>query len=206
MGLTPYMNTTTLPLPVREHPVLQAPGAGLPPVESWILTKAAAPLVSRFFSRHNARLMFIREAERILYLMEDANEYRLDEPVLVKRPIGIEDSSRAWSLAEHVMIVGNGIRNVIKQLSAGRRPSAKFKIDQVKPQGGLGTQAKKLLRDYIGHYTKELDDLRFPKHPTYAHPWFGELNAIQWYQYAALHHYMHRIQAERVEFGLLNQL
>lgn len=200
---------TTLPLPVREHPALQAPGAGLPPLESWLLTKAAAPLVSRFFSRPSARRMFVREAERILYLMEDANEYRLDEPVLVKRPIGIEDNSRAWSLAEvaeHVMIVGNGIRNVIKQLSEGRRPGSRFKIAQVKPQGGLGNDAKKLLPDYIKRYNKELDDLRFPKHPTYAHPWFGELNATQWYQYAALHHYMHRIQAERIEFGLLNQI
>jgi hypothetical protein len=200
---------TTMPLPVREHPVLEAPGTGLPRAESWLLSKAAAPLISRFFSRTNARRMFIREGERILYLLEDANEYRLDEPVLIKRPIGIEDSSRAWSLsetAEHVMIVGNGIRNLIKHLSAGRRPSSPFKIAQVKPHGGLGNDSKKLLREYIDGFTKELDDLRFPKSPTYGHPWFGELNATQWYQYAALHHYMHRIQAERIEFGLLNQL
>ncbi|MDA0767737.1 MAG: hypothetical protein O3A92_13045 [Verrucomicrobia bacterium] len=200
---------TSLPLPVREQPVLQAPGAGLPPFESWILTKAAAPLVSRYLARPQARRLFLREGERIIYLLEDANEYRLNESVLIKRPIGIEDSSRAWSLsetAEHVMIVGNGIRNLIIQLCSGHRPGGKFNVAKVKPRGGLGTDARKLMRQYLDRFTRDLDNLRFPKHPTYLHPWYGELNATQWYQYAALHHRMHRIQAQRIEFGLLNQL
>jgi hypothetical protein len=200
---------TTLSLPVREHPVLEAPGAGLPHLESWVISKVAVPLYTRFLSRHQARRLFIREGERILYLLEDCNEYRLDEPVLVKRPLGIEDSSRAWSLAEtaeHVIVVGNGIRNLIIQLSSGHRPSGKFSIPRVKPKGGLGTNAYKLLRQHIDTFTRDLDSLRFSKRPTYPHPWFGELNANQWYQYAALHLYSHRIQAERIEFGLLNQL
>lgn len=65
---------TILPLPTQELPVLQAPGAGLPPVESWILTKTVAPLVTRFLSRTQARRIFIREAERLIYLIEDVNE------------------------------------------------------------------------------------------------------------------------------------
>ena len=201
--------SSSVPLPVQAQPTLQAPGAGLPPLESWLLSHIAAPLVSRFLSRIQARRLFIREGERLLYLLEDCNDYRLDESVLVKRPWGIEDSSRAWSLsetAEHVIIVGEGIRNVIIQLSSGHRPSGKFKIAKVKPQGGLGTDARHQLRQYIDRFSHDLDTLRFPKHPTFPHPWFGELTAQQWYQYAALHHYMHRIQGERIEFGLLNQI
>lgn len=201
--------SSSLPLPAREHITLQAPGAGLPPLEAWLLRRIAAPLVSRFLSRINARRLLIREGERILYLLEDCNDYRLDESVLVKRPWGIEDSSRAWSLAEtaeHVIIVGEGIRNLLVQLASGHRPSGQFNVAKVKPQGGLGTDARHQLRRYIDRFNRDLDGLRFPKHPTYPHPWFGDLTARQWYQYAALHHYMHRIQAERIEFGLLNQV
>jgi hypothetical protein len=200
---------TTITLPAEEHHALQAPGAGLPRFESWMLTKVAAPLYTHLLSRTQARRLFLREGERILYMLEDCNEYRLDEPVLVKRPLGIEDSSRAWSLAEtaeHVIIMGNGIRNIILQLSEGKRPTGKLSIARVKPKGGLGTDARLHLRNYLDKFIKDLDHVRFNKQFTYPHPWFGELNANQWYQYAALHHYMHRIQAERIDFGLLNQI
>lgn len=104
------------------------------------------------------------------------------------------------------MIVGNGIRNLIKQLAAGHRPSGRFRITKVKPKGELGRDPRKLLGEYISSFNRDLDHLRFPKKPTFPHPWFGELNATQWYQYAALHHLSHRIQAERIEEGLLHQL
>lgn len=209
MGSSPPPMSVTLPLPVQEQPSLEAPGAGLPNYEERLLRTLGAPLITRFLSRTHARRLFLREGERILYLLEDANDYRLDEPVLITRPMGIEDNSRCWSLsetAEHVMTVGNGIRQLLIQLAVGHRPTGKFDIKQVKPCGGLGKKTRQLLPQYLSAFTRDVDPLRFKNSPTFPHPWFGEMTAAQWHQYAALHHLMHRIQAQRIEEGLLYQL
>jgi hypothetical protein len=36
----------------------------------------------------------------------------------------------------------------------------------------------------------------------YAHPWFGRLNASEWYAMAGVHMGLHRVQLEKIVAGL----
>ena len=55
---------------------------------------------------------------------------------------------------------------------------------------------------FLNRFVKSSQELRFPPRPTLAHPWTGEMNATQWFKFAALHHWMHRVHADRIVDGL----
>lgn len=197
------MNTTLSEVALTE-PVLQPPGAGLPPVEARFF-RHGLPLLARAISIGAARKMFLAEGQRILYLAQDLKDWDLEERVLVKRPFGVEDNSRYWSmemLLEHLILVGTGIRSIVGQLAIGVRPNKKVRISDGKPQGGEGPDIREKYGRYLNAFVEALDNTQFPPRPTHAHPWAGEMNAAQWYKYAALHNWMHRIHAERIVAGI----
>ena len=199
------MNTTLIKAAVAE-PQLRAPGAGLPPMEARFF-RHGLPLLARAISREAARKMFLREGHRILYLAQDLEDWDLEERVLVKRPFGVEDNSRNWSMSmllEHLIMTGISMNKTIRQLSIGVRPHYQPRVVDGKPKGERGSRVRDEFSRFIDKFIESVDQLQFPPRPTLAHQWTGEMNAAQWLKFAALHHWMHRVHAERIVAEIQN--
>lgn len=198
------MNTTQIEITVQE-PRLQPAGAGLPAVEARFF-RHGLPLLSRTLTREAARKIFLREGHRILYYAQDLADWELQEQVLVKRPFGVEDNSRYWSmemLLEHLIVTGVATHKIMRQLCFGVRPHHRPTIQDGKPKGGRGPRLRDEFSHFLTKFVESADDLTFTPRPTLPHPWTGEMNASQWFKFAALHHWMHRVHAERIFSGIL---
>lgn len=198
------MNNTLTKLTNAEEPSLQAPGTGLPPVEARFF-RHGLPLLAKTINRAAARKMFLREGHRILYLAQDLSDWELKERVLVKRPFGVEDNSRHWSmemLMEHLMMSGVSANKILRQLSIGVRPLQRPTVESCKPKGERIPRIRAEFRRFLDKFVESADSLKFPPRPTLAHPWTAEMSAPQWFKFAALHHWMHRVHAERIVEGI----
>ncbi len=155
-----------------------------------------------------AQRLFQHEGRRIIDLAGTLSGGELDTRVLVHGVIGIEDSSRYWSVAlalEHVMIVGDTTAEIVVALSHDRAPSVRVDIAAVKPPGKLpAAEAVETYRRFLVRYqrrtTEEIGDRRSRRRLD--HPWFGELTAHQWHCLAAMHQGIHRRQIEAIAKGL----
>lgn len=164
------------------------------------------PILTKTISRDSARKMFLREGHRILYLAQDLKDWELEERVLVKRPFGVEDNSRYWSLEmlmEHLIMTGVAVHKSIRQLASGRRPSHPPRIAEGKPSGGRGPRIREEFDRFMNKFVQSSDALTFPARPTLAHPWTSEMGPLQWFKFTALHHWIHRVHAERIVLGIL---
>lgn len=184
---------------------LAPPGAGLPKVELLIArmlfawgraTGSRAAFDSEFRGE--------RDAVRALY--EKCDPQQGSVRVLIPRPVGLEDSSRNWSVwmtLDHLRIVHISFTRVIGALAKEITPDGKADTAAVKPH----TDATS---DIIAPYERSCDQLleqiaavpdlntkaRFP------HPWFGPLNAAGWHALSGRHLAIHRVQLERILAGL----
>jgi hypothetical protein len=145
----------------------------------------------------------------VLALAKPLSPRQLRQRVLVKAPLGIEDSSRYWSAAmvlEHLIEVGSRVATGIVELTQGREVTVKADIADVKPRGGKGAEILDDYKAFLGDYARTLDeDVGDRKsRDTHAHPWFGDLNAHHWACLGALHQSIHRRQIERIIAGLGN--
>ncbi len=129
---------------------------------------------------------------------------QINQRVLVKPMIGIEDSSRYWSVAmvmEHLIIVGTQMADGVVEMTHGRDPKKKADVAAVKPVENLPAdtiipQYQRFLTSFLQKTTKEIGDKASDK--KFLHPWFGHLNARRWMAIAAIHQQIHRKQAEAV--------
>ena len=122
------------------------------------------------------------------------------------RPFGIEDSSRYWSmemLMEHLMLTGVAAHRNIRMMASGTRPTKVPSIADGKPTGGRVDRIREEFNRFLNKFVEASDVLEFPPRPTVAHPWTGEMNALQWFKFAALHNWIHRVHAERIAADVL---
>ena len=195
---------TTLTKSSGEHPRTHPIGTGLPPVEARFFRHGLS-LLAKAISRSAARTMLLREGHRILYLAQDLSDWELKERVSVKRPFGVEDNSRHWSmemLIEHLIMTGVSTNKTLRQLAIGVRPHHRPTIASTKPKGGRGPRIREEFRRFLEKFVESADALNFPPRPTLPHPWTGEMSAPQWFKFTALHHWMHRVHAERIVEGI----
>jgi hypothetical protein len=188
---------TETPLPVQ----LQPPGAGLPAFELFV-ARMGFRLMRPFISRAGASQRFRAEADRILALARSLNPADAARRVLIPRVRGMEDSSRYWSVymtLEHLVIVDTGITRTIEALTAGVVPQGTASTAAVKPSTDANADTidrfEATVRDYLSRIDA-LPDLR--SQARFAHPWFGQLTALNWHRVAAIHHGIHRKQIERI--------
>jgi len=186
---------------------LAPPGAGLPVVQKFLLRYLLFPAFCRTNTWQKALAKFQAEGDRIVALAERLSPEQLQERVLVKAPMGIEDSSRYWSAAmvlEHLIEVGSRVATGIVELTHGEQVTVSSDIADVKPTGGKGSQIveeyKAFLRDYAHTLNEDAGDWKSAQ--THGHPWFGELDAHQWACLGAVHQSIHRKQMERIVAGL----
>jgi hypothetical protein len=182
-------------------PTLQSPGAGLPVLELAFLQsmfRCACVLISL-----NAGLRWFKfEATKIMALARSVAAEQGALPVLINRVMGIEDSSRYWSVfmvLDHLRIVDEGITQIVHTLTDNRLFGQEVRIQDVKPSPQSGPET-------IGRFLKAVDGYESTvirlgtlggrvRHP---HPWFGPMTAHDWHCLAAIHHWVHRRQLERI--------
>lgn len=184
---------------------LQRPGAGLPWLErsaGLLLLKA----VSIFLTERFGLKLFQQETERILRLAEGDESYDAFHPLLIPRVIGIEDSSRQWSVMmvlEHLCMTNTDMLNVIKALSDGIVPRGEIDVALYKPTDDVGYDVldrfRELNRQYVQTINRILESRgNLSTSERYKHPWFGDLSAKQWNFLATLHMRIHRRQIKKI--------
>ncbi len=182
-------------------PTLQSPGAGLPAIELAFLQtmfRCACVLISL-----NAGLRWFKfEATKIVALARSVAAEQGALPVLINRVVGIEDSSRYWSVfmvLDHLRIVDEGMTQIVHTLTDDRLFAQEVRIQDVKPSPQSGSDTIDRFLKAVSGYESTVTRLgtlgRRMRHP---HPWFGPMTAHDWHCLAAIHHWVHRRQLERI--------
>lgn len=186
---------------------LAAPGAGLPPLQAFLLRHVLFPAFCRTTSWDKALGLFMREGKRLAAAAQSLSSGELQTRVLVRAPMGIEDSSRYWSAAmvlEHLSEVGSRVSTGIVELTRNAAVSVKADIAEVKPKGGndgeIVSAYRAFLEDYADKVMRRTGD-RAARN-TAPHPWFGALTPHRWMCLGAIHQQIHRRQMDRIVAGL----
>lgn len=189
----------------QPEPTLAPPDAGLPGVELFIARLLFA-VRRRTGSRRSFDARFDRERQRVRDLIRTCDADAGSRRVLIRRPPGLEDSSRYWSVwmtLEHLRIVHHEFARVISALVRGVVPEGSASTAAVKPGVGAGAAVVAAFEgscDALIAVVAASPDLntraRFP------HPWFGPLTAAGWHALAGVHLGIHRVQIERILAGL----
>ncbi len=187
------------------EPNLAAPGAGLPKIELFIGRWLFARRLRRG-TRESFAADFQAEREAVGALVRSCNAESAARRVLIKRPRGMEDSSRNWSVwmsLDHLRIVNGGITRTIGALVKGVVPPGKASTAAVKPSTDVTAAV-------VTEYETSCDALlaqaaaapNLKNTVRFAHPWFGPLDAFGWLAMAGSHMAIHRGQIERIIEGL----
>lgn len=193
---------------VNQEPQLDPPGAGIPWHQQKLLEYIVAPFVANRTNWDLSEKRFYRLTKTILKEVESLSDEQLTTKMLVPPQQGLEDSSRYWSIAmvlEHLVIVGKGITYVITELTSERAPQGKAETATVKPVGKISAQESLALfknfcdKDYkkfLGSIQNKNSKLKF------RHPWFGNINAKQWFWILPVHHNLHLKQIREIKTRL----
>ncbi len=186
------------------EPKLAQPGAGLP-IYEWAVAKyILLPRLFKTRGKNEALAYFAKESEKIMSLSTKLTVTMLAQRRLIPRQRGLEDSSRYYSVAmtlQHLIIVNDSIRRVIKDLSSGGtnllpKGTADFKPDpNVDPEKILSL-FNQMSQGFLQEAAAASIDA-FP-HATFPHPWFGPFNAHKWLVLAGSHQNIHRHQIEAI--------
>jgi uncharacterized damage-inducible protein DinB len=184
-------------------PELDAPGAGLPAIQEFLLKHAAFPVLKRVISWDRAISIFEREGRLILALVADLPEEARFRPVLVPRMMGIEDSSRYWSLAmtlDHLMIVTQGVMSLMAALARGDGIDVIVDTATVKPGTDSPRDIGRRYEEFVSRFRERLESEVADRQTArcHPHPWFGCLNPHGWLVMLAVHQFIHRRQIAQI--------
>ena len=192
----------------EKAPVVGKPGGGLPFYEWFIAKYFLLPRAYRDTTLADARKFFELETEKIIKLSKTIDAESAKKRVLIPRLRGLEDNSRYWSFAmavDHLRIVGTGLTGVILDLTMGGSKRKAVLIEDVKPDPGVELTTaidgfKKMTDQFLGDIAiSEIDN--YPE-VRFEHPWFGPMNARQWYVLSGWHQAIHRQQMKEIIKGL----
>ena len=185
---------------------LQPPGAGLPGFENFILN-GLFKTGSALMSDKRAVKIFEREAAELYRMVNEEDEsYDIFQPLLIPRVIGIEDSSRNWSvmmILDHLNAVNLDFLKIVNALTSGIVPRGEIDVALYKPSRELDYDTIVQFNEINAQYVQTIEGL-IEKHGNlrsiarYAHPWFGPLDAHQWHCLAGIHQRIHRRQATKL--------
>jgi len=190
-------------LQVMKQPKLDKPGAGLPWPQSWI-TRMIVPPMARRFTWDECAAKFALQSEKVQKMVQPLDDVTIQARVLVPRLRGLEDSSRFWSVSmtlEHLIIVGDGVADIIVKLAMGEKPKEIVETANVKPQEKyIGTAARlefAAMAQRVRHRL-ETEIVDRDSKVTHDHPWFGPFTARQWHWLLGGHTVIHRDQIRSI--------
>jgi len=182
-------------------PQLAPPGAGIPAIER-IIAGLLLSLRRRFATPASINPQFKREQRAIAALCAGRDEHALSTRVLIPRLLGLEDSSRFWSVwmtLDHLRIVNEAIANAVSELTLNRSPESAASTAAVKPTENVGSE---VVAGYQSSCAKLatifLSGVDLRAKLRYPHPWFGPLDALGWCVMSAMHMRIHRAQIGRI--------
>ncbi len=187
------------------EPTLAAPGAGLPWLEL-TGTRVFFALLRLTGNPKSFEATFEKERRAIRALVANLDGETGKRRVLIRRPIGLEDSSRNWSVwmtLDHLRRVHDEYARVVSALAGGVIPDGGVTAAAVKP--GPEVDA-----DIVSAYEASCDLLRdaamaapaVSSRVRFRHPWYGPLTAAGWFALAGPHLGAHRLQIERILAGI----
>jgi len=182
-------------------PKLESPEAGLLALELALL-QTLFRCACAVISLEGGLRWFKFEARKITVLAGSVSTEQGALPVLIDRVVGIEDSSRYWSVwmtLEHLRIVHYGITRTMEALAAGIVLKGSASTAAVKPGPDVTAEVVDEYEqscDRLLAKAEEITDLHTKVR--YAHPWFGPLEAAGWHALSATHLGLHRVQIERI--------
>lgn len=180
---------------------LAPPGAGIPPLEV-ALAKFVFGFMRAVKTREWANRHFHAEATRMVRMARNLTPQAANTPVLIPRVIGIEDSSRNWSVLmtlDHLAIVNSAVIDIIETLAAERLYSRSVSIAAVKPKPAQTLETIERFARTTQNYVERVSQIKSLLSSTrHRHPWFGPLDALGWHWLATMHHTIHRRQIERI--------
>lgn len=183
------------------QPELAPPGAGLPLPELWIARLLFAVRRLRG-SREVFLAKFEQERAAIRSLVASCAGEKRGRQVLIKRPRGLEDSSRNWSVwmtLDHLRITNTALIRVITALTQGQMPPGKASTAAVKPSTTATAAVEEEFErscDGVLAVIAGASDLKTSVR--FAHPWFGPLDAYGWAAMAGTHMGVHRVQIQSI--------
>jgi len=184
-------------------PQLAPPGAGIPVTHRWYVRIVVIPKVLRKRDWEGRQRAFRREGEKVVELLRGESAERLTQQALIAPMVGLEDSSRNWSVlmtAEHMVTVGDQTSELIVGLAQGRTAFPPADPAKVKPVGSYtALDGPTRFQAFLDRFDERLVSVknrgsRF----RFRHPWFGKLTAVQWHAVALLHQGLHRRQCEAI--------
>jgi len=180
---------------------LKEPGCGLPTLEKFFIITFLVPSVKFVFTWESSLKCFNKEVKKIETIVRHIQKDNLQKRVLIDRIFGIEDNSRDFSVnmvLEHLVIVGNGMIDLIQTLSNEEEFTQEITIAGVKPHAN-STDTLEVFLTLVETYNAFIKSL--PKRKsimTKKHPWFVEFNNLEWSAFMFIHTWVHRRQIESI--------
>ncbi len=188
---------------MKQIPKLEPPGAGIPAFQKFALRYIALPFSKVTVSWNKAIDIFEKESSLVQKIIDQIPIESRFEQVLVPSMVGLEDSSRYWSLAmtlEHITIVTSGIIEIMEKLSSKEDIDIVINTADVKPNANVNKDIIEEYKNLCGSFREQLESRVKNKHikQYHKHPWFGPLNPHSWAILSAMHHGIHRKQIVQI--------
>lgn len=172
--------------------------------KSYLLAKKVGFAAYRsIISRHGATAWFKSENQQLISLATSVSEAMGRQRVLIRRVVGIEDSSRFWSVfmvLDHLLIADRLTIKIMESLSANKEFPQQIRIEDIKPLPERGKEViaefQQLVEDYVLYLEKIT---RWHSQQSHPHPWFGPLNIHGWHCFTAFHLIISFIGANYIE-------
>ena len=153
-------------------------------------------------SDRKAARSYKSEATDLLKLFDDLDFTLASNRVRIPRMMGIEESSRHWSVLmvfHHLNQVNGRIIEIIRELHRDLEPQDQVSLADFKPDPNCDVSVISDFEVINLQFDKLIDELAPLKRRTsYPHPWFGYLTAHHWACLAAVHMRIHRRQAKKI--------
>lgn len=180
---------------------LAPPGAGLPRPEAFLIRKLIFPFLRFRLNKERSLKLFEDSGNAISLLITNLDEETFTQPTLIRRLSGLEDSSRNWSVEltlEHIQVVTASLIYIIKKLEANQPLDLPVRTEDVKPTGGLGLDRIRSFQTHLAKTPQKLSKIEFSSKATHHHPWFGDLESLDWLRLIAFHQDLHRKQIQLI--------
>ena len=186
---------------------LEASGAGIPLIQERVLKYLIFPVLRRMISLEKAVAIFEKEGMVALSLVREVPEDLRYRQVLVPRMVGIEDSSRNWSIMmtlDHLLIVSRGVAGLIAKLSRDELIEVVVDTADVKPDINSAANIERKFEVFLGRFRKHVSESVSNRKTSrcHVHPWFGCLNPHGWVVMLAVHQWIHRRQIQQICISL----